>query len=435
LAAGHLLARDLSFPPDTHYCRTVLGISCYQPSQFQQAYDLNPLYKQGLTGAGRTIVLVDAFGSPTIANDLRTFDANYGLPDPPAFTILQPAGAVPAYPEDPFGASDRFGWAIETTLDVEWSHVIAPGANIVLVETPVSETEGLQGFPEIMAAENYVVDHGLGDVISQSFGATEQTFTNPSQIVGLRGAFKNAHDHKVTVLASSGDQGAAAVASADGTCCLPYPAVIWPASDPLVTALGGTQLHLADTSGLRLSADNVWNDSDMALGGNDPFTCCAGGGGVSSVFDRPDFQNRVGSVVGNARGIPDISMSAAVDGGVVFYYTVLPGVTTTKPHWGIVGGTSEASPLFAGVVAIADQIKGDRIGYLNPKLYRMGDDSVPGIVDVTQGNNTYVFADAGGNPQTVPGYTAASGYDLASGWGTIDAASFTRALAGPWASW
>src|SRR5205807_9298737 len=117
------------------------------------------------------------------------------------------AGAGAPYPDDPFGAADRSGWAGETTLDVEWSHVMAPGANILLVETPQSETEGVQGFPEIVRAESFVVDHGLSDVISQSFAATEETFPNAGAITGLRSAFVNARRHHVTVLAASGDEG------------------------------------------------------------------------------------------------------------------------------------------------------------------------------------------------------------------------------------
>jgi subtilase family serine protease len=133
------------------------------------------LHASGVDGRGETIVIVDSHGSPTIANDLQTFDKTFGLPNPPSLTIRQDAGPVPAF--DP-GNPDDINWGVETTLDVEWSHVFAPGANILLEETPVSETEGVHGFPQIVEAENYVIDHHLGEVISQSFGATEQTFPN-----------------------------------------------------------------------------------------------------------------------------------------------------------------------------------------------------------------------------------------------------------------
>ena len=110
-------------------------------------------------------------------------------------------------PTGPDLCSDYYGWTDETSLDVEWSHTMAPQANILLVETPMTETEGITGFPQIVAAENYVINHHLGDVISQSFGANEQTFTSPGQIYSLRSAYFNAAQHGVTVLAGSGDQG------------------------------------------------------------------------------------------------------------------------------------------------------------------------------------------------------------------------------------
>jgi subtilase family serine protease len=435
-STGHILRPTLSFPPDTNFCRANLGLSCYQPAQFQNAYNLNALFANGLDGRGQTIVIVDPFGSPTITEDLQHFDQTFGLPDPPSFHVIEPVGAVPAFPSDPFGTADRSGWAGETTLDVEWSHVMAPGANIVVVATPVSETEGVQGFPEIVAAENYVIDHHLGSVISQSFGATEQTF-NSGDILSLRGAFINAQQHNVTVLAGSGDQGATSLL-ADQSCCYPFPVTSWPSSDPLVTSVGGTQLHL-DASGNRLAPDNVWND--IAVRGPNGG---AAGGGRSSVFARPAFQDHLRQVVGGARATPDISMSAAIDGAAVFYYSFCdyarpdPGTGTPPlcgPQWHLVGGTSESSPLFAGIVAIANQAAGHPLGWLNPTLYaHPGQNTSRGIIDVTSGTNTYVFCSsncgsASEVDTTVAGFDATTGYDLASGLGTIDAARFVTALA------
>src|SRR2546429_1889552 len=376
---GHIEGTALKDPPTTAFCRAQLHISCYQPFQIQKAYNLAPLFDRKIDGRGRTIVIVDAFGSPTIREDLKHFDQTFGLPDPPSFRIIQPAGAVAPYPDGPFGAADRSGWAAETTLDVEWSHVMAPGANILLVETPQSETEGVQGFPEIVRAENFVVDHGLGDVISQSFGATEETFPNHDSLRDLRSAFFNARRHHVTVLGSSGDAGATDN-QADLSCCFPFPVNSWPSADPLVTSLGGTQLHL-DDAGNRMAPDEVWNDGFGA-----------GGGGVSKVFERPEFQNGVRRLVGDRRGTPDISMSAAVDGGVAVFssftdFSRTPAVV--GPQWHVDGGTSEASPLFAGVVTLANQVAHHRLGFLNERLYRLGHERSSGIVDVTKGNNSF----------------------------------------------
>ncbi len=181
-----LVPHRFAAPPTTAQCEATAGLACYQPFQIQRAYDMNPLYHAGLTGRGETIVIVDSFGSPTVQSDLATFDAAFGLPAPPSFQIIQPAGAVPPFnPNDP----NQPGWAEETSLDVQWAHTMAPGANILLVETPVAETEGVQGFPQIIEAENYVINHDLGDVITQSFGATEQTFPSPDSIYALRSAY------------------------------------------------------------------------------------------------------------------------------------------------------------------------------------------------------------------------------------------------------
>jgi subtilase family serine protease len=405
-------------PFDTAACVQQFSAPCYRPAQIQRAYDLETLYQAGFNGTGRTIVIVNPFGSPTIEHDLQVFDQTFALPDPPSFKIIQPVGPTPAF--DPTG--DQLIWAKETTLDVEWAHVIAPGANILLVETPVDETEGVDGFPEIVQAENYVIDNDLGDVISQSFGATEPTFANREAVLQLRSAFVNALAHDVTVLASSGDTGATG-AKADQSCCYSDRAVVWPASDPLVTSVGGTQLHL-DADGNRVQPDTAWNDKCESS-----TTDCAGaaGGGTSAFFARPAFQDPVLSVVGDRRGTPDIAMNASFDSAVVIYYSFV------KPEspWHLAGASSEASPLFAGVVAIADQAAGHRLGWLNPRLYRLGASS---LLDVTSGGNTFTYCESDcGTPsevdRTVAGYQAQPGYDLVSGLGTLDAVRLVHALA------
>lgn len=401
-------------PPSTKQCIQTTGLACYRPSQFHQAYDLNPLYARHLNGRGRTIILVDSFGSPTVRKDLATFDKAFGLPAPPSFKILQPVGKVPPFnPNNPAMIS----WALETSLDVQYSHAMAPGANIVLLETPVAETEGTVGFPQMIAAENFAINHHLGDVISQSFGATEQTFPSVRSIMRLRSAYFNALAHHVTVLASTGDTGVANYSNAAGTELYTRRVVGWPASDPLVTATGGLQLHL-NAKGDRTLPDNVWNES--YLFGN----ATAGSGGRSAVFARPSYQKSVRGIVGLHRGIPDVSLSAAANGGALVYMSFkgLPG-----PGFYIVYGTSAASPEFAGVVAIADQAAGHDLGLLNPRLYAIGSGG-PGLPDITIGNNTVTFSQ-NGHTYTVRGYNAVAGYDMASGLGGIDAAKLVAQLA------
>jgi len=410
-------------PPTTASCRKDYKVACYQPAQIQQAYHLPALYARGITGRGTTIVIADSFGSPTIKSDLAAFDQAFGLPAPPSFRIIAPAGRVPAY--DP-NNSDMVGWAGETTLDVEYAHVIAPGANLLLVRTPVPETEGVHGFPQIVAAEKYVLQHHLGDVISQSFSATERTFPSRAAVQALRGTYQLAAENRVTVLAASGDSGAADV-KLDASTYYLAPQTSWPDSDPLVTGVGGTQLHVGANG--RPAAPTVWNDTynpaaeGFAAGGQSP-SPLSGGGGLSVLFGRPGFQDGVQSVVGNQRGVPDVSMSAACDGSVVTYSTY-PGA---PPGWSPSCGTSEATPLFAGIVALADQMAGHRLGPVNPALYRLAAAHAPGIVDVTQENNTVSFTQ-GGRQHTVRGFAARRGYDLATGVGTVNAALFVPELA------
>jgi subtilase family serine protease len=416
--------RATSQPPTTADCESAFQVACYEPGQIQTAYNLKPLYQRGVTGRGKTIVIVDSFGSPTIRNDLKVFDQTFSLPAPPSFKIIQPAGAVPPY--DPTN-SDMVGWAGETTLDVQYAHTIAPGANILLVETPVSETEGVTGFPQIIEAENYVINHHLGDVISQSFSATEQTFPNKATLDSLRGAYENAAAHHVTVLAAPGDSGAANTET-DGETYYLFPATTWPPSDPLVTGVGGTQLHL-DANGNRTSPDTVWNDTydvptnQFIFGDNGP-NPLAGGGGKSIYFSRPSYQDSVKKVVGNSRGVPDISMSGACNGAVDTYnsYGGIPA------GWYPTCGTSEATPLFSGIVALSDQVAGKSLGLINPALYQLSAEHAPGIVDVTSGNNTVSFTQDG-KLDTVKGYSALKGYDLATGVGTVNGAYFVPELA------
>jgi subtilase family serine protease len=360
-------------------------------------------------------VIVDSYGSPSIGTDLAAFDAQFGIKAPPSFQVFQPVGPVP--PFDPTNGT-MVGWAFETTLDVEWAHTVAPGANIVLLETPVAETEGIVGVPQMVGAMNWAINHHIGDVISQSWGATEQTFKNAAQLRSQRSAYLNAFEHGVTVLASSGDFGAASQRFS-GASFYPFRAIAWPAADPLVTAVGGTFLNL-NASGDRLTADVTAADGPTGI---------TSGSGLSSVFARPEYQNSVKGTVRDARGIPDISMSGACNGAVLVYDTF-----TGAPSWDAICGTSESSPLFSGIVALAGQLAGHRLGFVNPALYGMLSQQSSGIVDVTKGNTTVTVCTAncsGPNPTmtTVKGFPALDGYDLATGVGTVNAPAFVVHLA------
>jgi subtilase family serine protease len=393
--------------PTDAYCRDNYGFPCYSPQEIQNSYGLTSILDAGYTGAGETIVIIDSFGSPTITQDLHTFDVDYGLPDPPSFTVLAPLGTVPFDPTN----IDQISWAFETTLDVEWAHAMAPGANIVLLTSPVSQTEGVQGMPEFLSLERYALKFQLGKIISQSWGATENTlFTQAGRQVfeDFERFYEDAAQQNVTVLASAGDSGSANLRS-DATTYYPFPTVNFPASSPFVTAVGGTSLY-ADTSG-NYQSETVWNN---AIG--------AGGGGVSQQFPEPLYQklllNSVQKALLNHRGVPDVTYNADPATGILVYASFLPGAV----GYHLVGGTSEGSPQWAGIIADANQLAGHPLGFLNLKLY-----SLVALVgqsqffhDITTGNNSF---------NGVSGYAATTGWDLASGWGTPNLGKLVGELA------
>jgi subtilase family serine protease len=249
--------------------------------------------------------------------------------------------------------------------------------------------------------------------------------------MSLRSAYKNAFRHHVTVVSTTGDSGVTDSMSNEID-YYTHRVVDWPSSDPLVTAVGGTELHLNATGG-HTSPDSVWNDTynpaanEVAFidafqdAGPNPI---ATNGGVSSIFKRPAYQDGVASVVGDARGVPDITMSAACS-GMIDAYQSFPGF---PKGWAIDCGNSEATPLFAGIVALADQVAHQPLGLINDALYAMKANNAPGLVPVTSGNNTVSFTQNGKNYK-ITGYKAGPGYNLASGNGTVNAAEFVPTLA------
>ena len=410
---GPVIAQPPTQPPPTAaFCLAQFGIACYGPSDMRNEYDLNPLYAQHVQGAGETIAIFDSYGSPTIQSDLHTFDVGYGLPDPPSFQVISPEG-TPQLNYNHVGSPADFhnknigteiGWAYETTLDVDWAHAIAPAANILLVTTPVQETQGVQGLQNILTAEQYVLTNHLANVFSQSFATTEQAFKGNSDqqlLQRFHQTYQQAAAQGVSVFAASGDGG---VANTDLQGRLfPFPTVQYPASDPNVTAVGGTEINPPPAVITSYSAEQAWNDGFGA-----------GGGGYSVVFARPGYQN---GVVSNAmRGLPDIAYNAAVISAVTIYESFDP---TVSPGWTPIAGTSAATPQWAALAALADNYAANHgqapVGFLNPTLYQIGTSASysADFHDITVGNNSF---------DGITGFSAAPGWDAASGWGTPDAA-------------
>jgi subtilase family serine protease len=435
-------------PPTEAQCFSV-GRRCFTPKTIQAAYNLGPLYAKGLDGRGQTIAIVDSYGSDTMAHDLHVFNTAFGLqpmcgeegvtcaPSMPTFSELHlqgsPATQAPPPTGKGTGQEDKSAWALEVALDVETAHAIAPRANILLVATPTAETLGVQGFPQMMAAEQYVVDNHLATVISQSFASAEDAFGSAQSLENLRYAFKSAAQNGVTVLGSSGDSGSAnsrKTPVGQGGSTIPVPTVEWPASDPLVTGVGGTYLCTDPTS----TSGRVVDSTDppakcRAFPGEAEVGWTFSGGGFSHVFSKPAYQNTLpaGSTpIGAMRGVPDVGLQASAGTGALVYLSLPPdgqgglicGSAPCSTGWYDIGGTSLSCPQWAGLVAIADQINGGGLGLINPALYAIG--ANPGryandFFDITTGNNT---ADP-----SVPGYPATPGWDPITGLGTPNAAN------------
>ena len=439
-------------PPAEADCYAA-GIRCFNPTAMENAYNVTPLYAQGFTGRGKTIAVIDSFGSATIANDLNVFSTQFGLPHlcgeagvtcttgMPTFTILEVQGSPPPNPPPPNNGNGQEShnlWALEVSLDVEWAHAIAPEANIILVTTPTAEVLGVQGFPQIMNAVQYVVDNHLADVISMSLGAGEGTLSQ-NALMNLRQALIDAQTNHVTVLASSGDGGTsnALKVPTKNPNLIPYPSVEWPASDPLVTAVGGTYLCTNAVTGT--SVDSVSPPSVcQANPGVREVGWIDSGGGYSILFPRPAFQSTlpagstyVGSSVGapgpnsNMRGVPDIAFQASARTGPLVYMsepattssgTGCGGADPCSVGWYVLGGTSCSAPQWAGLIAIADQMAGRDLGYINPALYQIANNPAQyasDFFDVTLGNN---------QTTSIPGYAASPGWDAVTGLGTPNAA-------------
>ncbi len=373
-------------------CQRTNPAGCYGPKQIQVAYNIKPLLDAGITGKGHTIVIIDAFQSPTIEHDLHLFDQLFGLPDP-NLTIVAPDGLTPFDPND----GNQVGWAGEITLDVEWAHAVAPDANITLVLAPSNQDD------DILSVTRYAVEHRLGDVISQSFGEGE-TCVDPALLKEQHKVFQQAAAKHITVFASSGDQGAAQP-TCDGTSF--FLSASSPASDPLVTAVGGTRLFADGLAGT-YQGEIAWNEQ--------PQIDAASGGGFSTIYTRPGYQERVPGI-DHWRGVPDVAYNGAVIGGVL---TVWSSSGLGQDLVFRFGGTSAGSPQWAGITALADQKAGQRLGFLNKAIYSIGksDGYARSFHDITSGDNSFTFTDANNTAVTITGYNAGTGWDPVTGWGS-----------------
>jgi subtilase family serine protease len=439
--SDYQLVTSSETPPTEAQCNAIAR-RCFTPQGFWGAYNLGPLFAAGFDGHGMTVAIVDSYGSDTMAHDLHVFNNAFGLPHMcgeeavtctagmPSFKTLSIQGspATVQQPGNGTGQENKAAWSIEVALDVESVHTFAPGANILLVTVPTAETLGVQGFPLMMNAEQYVIDHHLANVISQSFASAEEGFSSTQSLLNLRHAYISAAANGVTVLGSSGDGGTANIIKtpvAAGGTVVPYPTVEWPASDPLVTGVGGTYLCTDPAATSARVVDSI--DPPVNCQSNPGVAevgWIASGGGFSHVFSKPAYQDTLpaGSTsIGSMRGVPDIASEASSRTGPLVYDTNagLGDVSNAgSGGWFVIGGTSVACPQWAGMVAIADQINGGGLGLINPGLYAIGANPARyanDFFDITTGNNQ---ADP-----SIPGYPATTGWDPVTGLGTPNAAN------------
>ncbi|MFF5264626.1 S8 family serine peptidase [Actinomadura viridis] len=397
-------------PVPPSQCEALYRARCYGPPQINRAYGIDKLHRKGLTGKGRTVLIPIPFHNPHLARDVAAYSRHWGLPEAD-LEVLQYGDvptADPAKPEEAICAA-------EGAVDVQAVHAIAPHAKIIVVETPTNQLGGTRGLRDLIDAIGWATRIRQVDAVSMSWGAYEHNFSEEAGkpgdyrlLTGLRAGLRSAYQRGTTLIAASGNTGPTGP-NYTGTVLYPHRSVAWPASDSLVTAVGGTRVNL-DDRGRRREPDQVWTDE----GG------VATGAGISAVFPRPAFQDRARHVVGDQRGSVDLAMNGSGRAREWFYstYNALPG---QQPGWIRVAGTSIAAPKVAGMVALAAQRAGHRLGDIRPLLYTAPGSSRLGLYDLTTGNNT-----ANG----VPGFPARRGYDLPSGVGTVGNASrFVEALA------
>lgn len=389
---GHTKGTATLFPCQ----QTGASPNCYTPQELATAYDI----PASLTGAGQTIVIVDAFGDPTITQDLGVFDTAFGLP-PAKLNIFYPSGQ-PAF--DPTNA-DEITWTGEIALDVESAHAVAPGATIDLVVAK-SDSD-----PDILAAEQYAVRHRLGSVLSQSYGEAESC-----EAASVRNAdhllYERAAAEGISVFASAGDQGAAQP-TCDATSY--FKSVSLPAADPYVTSVGGTSLMAAQPTGT-YESETAWNDEYGASGG-----------GFSQIYARPYYQGRSRERE-FGRGVPDVAYSADVNNGLLIAWSM--GNPSDVGNIYVFGGTSAGSPQWAAITALADQAAHHRLGFLNPALYEIAHSRWSSQVfhDITSGNNSVSIENASGATVTITGYAASRGWDPVTGLGTPNVAHLINVL-------
>jgi subtilase family serine protease len=409
----------------------------YKPPQLRGAYGIDNSLTAGYDGRGATVAVVDAYASPTIFADAATYAKRNDVRHPlRSYQFSQSLSATYTF----IGECGAAGWYGEETLDVEAVHAMAPAANILYVGATSCQNS------DINAAVNTVVDNDLAQVITNSYGSVGEP-TSLADVAEEHQTFIQAAAQGISVLFSSGDSG-------DEIANTGSRQVDYEASDPFVTAVGGTALAVGKNNNYLF--EQGWGTGKATLTNSQwaplpPAYLYGGGGGTSQLFTQPDYQKKVvpASISkyfgqGAHRAVPDVGMLGDPNTGF------LVGQSQSFPDGSVayseyrIGGTSLSSPLFAGVVAVADQVNGGSLGFLNPKIYKLAGSTAfrdvnhgrlvtDGVVrvdfvngsDATDGQLTSLRT----LNQTGTIYTR-PGYDDVSGVGSPNGVSFLTAMAG-----
>ena len=381
---------------------TIGGITSFGPSDFRSFYNENPLISSGITGAGAGCIAIVGV-SDFLPAAVNLFNSTFSLPASSITTVLAD-GADPGFND----AQD------EAQLDLEWSHAVAPGAptRYYLGNGPTS----VNG-PIVDSIQTAVNDNLCG-VISVSFslcGASSTFFTNTVSPI-----YAEMASHGQSIFISAGDFGAAGAVVSGGS-CVPGSSrnINELGADPNVTHVGGTGFvptFDAFSNNVGHVAESTWNDSvaHPADGG-------ATGGGVSTIYSKPAYQKGSGVPADGRRDVPDVALIASDFNPGVFWGSNTGSSAVIKC---CIGGTSLSAPAWAGIALLIAQLNHARPGPLNPRIYALANAGLAasGFRDVTSGNNSF---------NGVTGFSAGPGFDLTTGWGTVDISTFGHAFVGP----
>ena len=410
----------------------------YDAAQLNGAYGTGAL---GLDGSGQTVGIVDAYAAPTIQQDFDTYSSRHGLP---SSTTLTQIWSVPNLDNKSGSLNSHCagpsGWYGEETLDVEAVHNMAPGANIIYS----GGNNCLD--PALDEALTSLLDDGRAQIISNSYGSLGE-FLPAKEIAAEHAIFEQAAVQGIGLYFSSGDDG-------DESDNLPIVSPDFPASDPLVTAVGGTSLAVGASDNYLFETGWGTGKSTLTDGAWDPpfpgAFLYGSGGGTSRLFAEPDYQKGVvptslsGSGTSAARVVPDVAADGDPNTGMLVGETqTFPKHNTAYGEYRL-GGTSLASPLFAGIMALADQAAGFHHGFANPALYAAAGGGAFRDVTPSGGNLAVVRNDFNNSVDDSAGVTTtlrsldhdsslatAVGYDNVTGLGSPDGGSFMAALSTP----